>query len=79
MYTKTKTFQEWTDDYVRDNIHKLKAPMTQFVVYQVEFGGDVDGTGPERWLGMELGRFNTEAEALDFVDNHYEICEVVQE
>ncbi len=53
--------------------------MIQFVVYQVEFGGDVDGTGPERWLGMELGRFNTEDEALNFVDNHYEICEVMEE
>ena len=48
-----------------------------WVVYQVEFGGDVDGTGPERWLGMELGRFATENEALDFADDHHEICEVV--
>ncbi len=53
--------------------------MTKFVVYQVEFGGDVDGTGPERWLGMELGRFNTEDEALNFVDNQNEYCEVVEE
>ena len=53
--------------------------MIQFVVYQVEFGGDVDGTGPERWLGMELGRFDTMDQALDFADNHYEICEVVEE
>jgi hypothetical protein len=50
-----------------------------FVVYQVEWGSDVDGTGPERWLGQELGRFATEDEALDFVDNHYEICEVMFE
>lgn len=53
--------------------------MTKFVVYQVEFGGDVDGTGPERWLGMELGKFNTEDEALNFVDNQNEYCEVVEE
>jgi hypothetical protein len=53
--------------------------MVQFVVYQVEFGGDVDGTGPERWLGMELGRFSTEDEALDFVDDQNEICEVMIE
>ena len=33
------------------------------VVYQVEWGSDVDGTGPERWRGMELGRFDTEEEA----------------
>jgi hypothetical protein len=25
----TKSFEEWTDEYVRDNIHKLKAPMVQ--------------------------------------------------
>lgn len=48
----------------------------KFVVYQVEFGGDVDGTGPERWRGQELGRFDTEDEALDFVDDQNEICEV---
>jgi hypothetical protein len=53
--------------------------MTKYVVYQVEFGGDIDGTGPERWIGMELARFNTENEAYDFVDNHYEICEVMEE
>ena len=53
--------------------------MTTFVVYQVEFGGDVDGTGPERWLGQELGRFATEDEALNFVDVQNETCEVVEE
>jgi hypothetical protein len=53
--------------------------MPKFVVYQVEFGGDVDGTGPERWRGMELGRFDTEDEALDFAYNHYETCEVDME
>lgn len=50
-----------------------------FVVYQVEFGGDVDGTGPERWLGRQLGQFNTEDEALDFADDQVEICEVLFE
>jgi hypothetical protein len=50
--------------------------MNKFVVYQVEFGGDVDGTGPERWRGMELGRFATEAEADAFVDQSNEYCEV---
>lgn len=24
-----KSFNEWTDEYVADNIHKLKAPMVQ--------------------------------------------------
>jgi hypothetical protein len=28
--TKTKSFKEWTDDYVRDNIHKLKATRTKY-------------------------------------------------
>jgi hypothetical protein len=51
----------------------------KFVVYQVEWGADIDGTGPERWIGQELGRFDTENEALDFADNHYEICEIYTE
>ena len=51
----------------------------KFVVREVEYGGDVDGTGPERWLGRAVACFDTEDEALDFVDNHYEICEIVEE
>jgi hypothetical protein len=50
-----------------------------FVVREVEWGGDVDGTGPERWLGRELGRFDTEDEALDFIDTQWTECEVVEE
>ena len=50
--------------------------MTQYVVYQVEFGGDIDGTGPERWRGMEVGRFDTEAEAEAFVDTQGDYCEI---
>ena len=53
--------------------------MTQFVVREVEWGGDVDGTGPERWLGRALGCFDTEDEALDFVDTQWTDCEVVEE
>lgn len=53
--------------------------MTQFVVREVEWGGDVDGTGPERWLGQALGSFDTEDEALDFVDTQCTECEVVEE
>ena len=53
--------------------------MTQFVVYQVEWGGDVDGTGPERWLGRALGWFDTEDEAHELVDQHWAECEVVEE
>jgi hypothetical protein len=53
--------------------------MVKYVVYQVEFGGDVDGTGPERWIGMELARFDSQDEALDFVDDQCEICEVIEE
>ncbi len=51
----------------------------QYVVYQMEWGGDVDGTGPERWRGMELGRFNTEDEAWKFVDQANEYCEIEME
>jgi hypothetical protein len=50
-----------------------------FVVREVEWGGDVDGTGPERWLGRVMGCFDTEAEALDFVDTQWTDCEVVEE
>lgn len=53
--------------------------MTQFVVREVEWGGDVDGTGPERWLGQELARFDTEDEALYFVFTQWTACEVVEE
>ena len=53
--------------------------MVKFVVREVEWGGDVDGTGPERWLGREMGRFDTEDEALDFVDTQWTNCEVVEE
>ena len=57
----------------------MESKMTQFVVREVEWGGDVDGTGPERWLGRALGCFNTEDEALDFVDTQWTDCEVVEE
>lgn len=53
--------------------------MTQFVVREVEWGGDVDGTGPERWLGRVMGSFDTAAEALDFIDNQWCECEVSEE
>ncbi len=29
MSKDTKSFKQWTDQYVGDNIHKLKAPMGQ--------------------------------------------------
>ena len=53
--------------------------MTQFVVREVEWRIDADSTGPERWLGGELARFDTKDEALDFVDTHWLECEVVEE
>lgn len=53
--------------------------MTQYVVYQVEFGGDVDGTGLERWRGGELARFDTEADAEDFVGRYNDYCEIEEE
>jgi hypothetical protein len=60
-------------------LRKRSVVMTQFVVREVEWGGDVDGTGPERWLGRALGCFDTEDEALDFVDTQWTDCEVVEE
>lgn len=53
--------------------------MTQFVVREVEWGSDVDGRGPERWLGQALGSFDTEDEALDFAATQWTECEVVEE
>lgn len=53
--------------------------MPKFVVYLIVWGADVDGTGPERWRGMEMGRFDTEFEADAFVDRQWEECEVVEE
>lgn len=52
--------------------------MTQFVVREVEWRID-DGGNPERWLGQELARFDTEDEALYFVNAHCLECEVVKE
>ncbi len=53
--------------------------MTQFVVREVEYGGDVDGTGPERWLGSAVAWFDTAEKALEFADNYFAECEVVEE
>lgn len=52
--------------------------MSKFVVFEVEYGGDVDGTGPERWQGREVARFATEAEAEAFIDRHHTECEYVE-
>ena len=51
----------------------------KYVVYEMHFGGDVDGTGPERCRGMELGRFDTEKDAWAFVDNCVDYCEIEME
>lgn len=51
----------------------------KFVVYQVIYGSDVDGTGPERWRGMEFARFDTEEEAEAYVDQCNEVCEIETE
>lgn len=53
--------------------------MTRFVVYEVEQGGDVDGTGPERWRGMVLGYFDTSEEAYAFMDRQFVCCEMDEE
>ena len=51
----------------------------KFVVYRMEVGYDLDGRGPERWRGMELGRFDTEDEAYAFGDRYPDYFEVDQE
>jgi hypothetical protein len=53
--------------------------MTQFVVREIEYGGDVDGTGSERWLGTAVAWFDTTEKALEFADNYFAECEVVEE
>ena len=53
--------------------------MIQFVVREVEYGGDVDGTGPERWAGKAVAWFDTQEAADAFVDNAHFECEVVEE
>ena len=53
--------------------------MTTFVVREVEYGGDVDGTGPGRWAGTAVAWFDTEEEAQSFAYNHWAECEVVEE
>ncbi len=57
----------------------MEGKMTQFVVREVEYGGDVDGTGPERWAGTAVAWFDTEEEAWAFVDKHFAECEIVEE
>lgn len=51
----------------------------KYVVYQIVFGGDVDGTGPERWRGQEFARFDTEKEAWDYADTCNDYCEIEME
>jgi hypothetical protein len=64
---------------IQHRLTKQEFEMAQFVVREVEWGGDVDGTGPERWMGREMGRFGTEDEAVDFIDTQWTECEVVEE
>jgi hypothetical protein len=54
----------------------MENKMTKYVVYQVEFLADVDGFGPERVRCGQVGRFDTEAEAEDFMDRYYDYCEM---
>lgn len=53
--------------------------MSKFVVYEVEYGGDVDGTGPERWNGACVAVCDTMEEAEAFVDCHHEECDIFEE
>jgi hypothetical protein len=53
--------------------------MIKYVVREVEFGGDVDGTGPERWLGMMLQVCDTREEAEAYIERCIHWAEVSEE
>ncbi len=57
--TDTKSFKEWTDEYVRDNIYKLKAPTmeTKMTVYIVNYRGTIYGVfdSREKAVASEYG------------------------
>ncbi len=50
--------------------------MKKYVVRVVERGSDLDDTGPETWLGMEVARFDDKETAETFARNCYAECEV---
>ena len=53
--------------------------MTKFVVREVVYGGDVDGTGPERWAGTVVAEFDTIEDAEAWAYDHYAECVVEEE
>jgi hypothetical protein len=53
--------------------------MSKFVVYEVVYGGDVDGTGPERWHGTCVAVCDTMDEACDVVYSSNVECEIFEE
>lgn len=52
---------------------------TNWVVYKIEFGADIDGTGAERWRSEELARFNTEAAAESFLNTYDDYAEIIEQ
>ncbi len=70
--TETKSFKEWTDEYVRDNIHKLKAPMTKYF-HIVQVHPVYDGIVQTHKVKRET-EFTNDWEAQEFIedfnDNH---------
>lgn len=53
--------------------------MPKFVVREVVYGGDVDGTGPERWAGTVVAEFDTIEDAEAWAYDHYAECVVEEE
>ena len=53
--------------------------MKKFVVYEVEYGGDVDGTGPERWHGACVAVCDTMEEAEVVVYRQNTECDIFEE
>jgi hypothetical protein len=53
--------------------------MIKFFVREVVYGGDVDGTGPERWAGAVVAEFDTHEEAEAWAYDHYAECVIIEE
>lgn len=53
--------------------------MKKFVVYEVEYGGDVDGTGPERWHGACVAVCDTMEDAEVVVYRQNTECDIFEE
>jgi hypothetical protein len=66
--TETKSFKEWTDEYVRDNIHKLKAPMTKYV--HIVYVHPVENSLPNLHKVKAEREFDTKEQADAWIVDH---------